>query len=450
MKIKPVTRIVKANALTNPDPAYVSMCGGPANQEPFRAVRSEDFNDSATMEADMKLKKKAASSTVAAIAQKGHGVMQFQFDKSVFKTADDVTAWMDEGGYSEYEIVERAKMFEIVDENGRFEVGSIERVDGPVDGVVAFVGKLTEVQDEEEPADDATVTKADELSPPPRKRSSVPAEEPAAVEEPAVEAPAVEAVAEEPAAGEEAVVEKADEVVAEEEPAVEAPVSEGMGHLLLGDELAKRVDAILANPLFAGAVTTRKSCLSSYVVSDIACAISSMRYLIADADYTGLGDTAVAALKTATLAAIDALSAVAAQFSTEVAEMLATKSETVTKSADEPATEEAPVAEPVADEPADNAEATETVAEQVAKAVAEAMAPVNEALAAAQAEASEARKTAEAAQNELAARVEADASLHQSRKAADEIDPPAPAAVKTERCAASTSMLSAFGSRHAR
>ena len=447
MKIRPITRIVKANALTNPDPAFVSMCGGPANQEPFRAVRSEDFNDSATMEADMKLKKKAASSIVAAIAQKGHGVMQFQFDKNVFKTADDVTAWMDEGGYSEYEIVERAKMFEVVDENGRFEVGSIERVDGPVEGVVAFVGKLTELQDEEEPAVDATVTKADELSPPPRKRSSVSTEEPVVVEEPAVEAPTVEAVAEEPAAAGEAVVEKADEVVAEGE----APAaSEGMGHLLLGEELAKRVDAILANPVFAdSAVKTRKS-ISSYVVSDIACAINSMRYLIADADYTGLSDEAVSLLKSATLTAIEALVAVAAQFSTEVSEMLASKSETVTKSADEPAPVEAPVAEPVVDEPVDTAEVTETVAEQVAKAVTAAMAPVNEALAAAQAEASEARKTADDARNELAARVEADASQHQSRKAADEIDPPAPAAVKTERCAASTSMLSAFGSRHAR
>jgi hypothetical protein len=447
MKVKAVTRRLNAIRLSDPTPddQAVAIVGGPSNQSPFRAVRSDETIQAPTETEDMKIKRSASS--VAVIAQRGHGVMQFQFDKAVFRTAGDVTAWLDAGGYSDYTVEETAKRFEVSDGDTRFETGTVERTDTGTDGVVAFVGKLsdqsgtTDEPSEEpaavvEPVADAVVeepvARSTEINPPLRERVSLSAENNADVTDvqPVATIPAGNGTEDERASG-----------------------------IVMSDDLVARVDTILANPDVATVLAQRHSGhVSSYVIADIASVVSSLKYLVNDADYTGIDDASVANLKTAALSALSALAAVANQYVAEVSQVFRAQAETQVQRTDASTTVEPAPAEPAT--PAVEAPAADAndVEAMVARSVAAALAPVNDQIGtltqraeAAETEAREAREAAEAAKRELAERVEADSNRSQSRRAADDVDPPVvETAVKTERCQASRSMLSAFGSRHAR
>lgn len=449
MKIRPISRVMTATALTNPDPSFVSVCTGPANQTPFHAVRSDDsINADVKPETDMKIKRSKAASAVV-IAQKGYSVMQFAFDKNVFKTADDVNKFLADGGYEQTEMSETAKSFEVSDASGtKFEVGTTEVIRNAVPGVTAYVGKLAGATDEDQIVEDAepaapegtseVTQKADETTPrpdvAPRARTRTGEEAPTAPAEP--EAPA------EPAAP----------AVEEPAPAAEpeaAATGCTTGTCEIEPELAQKIDAILAeHPVVAKKI-------SGYTISDLASVISNLRYIVGDADYSGIDDATVSNLKASAKSALAAMVSLVAQYSTEMTTVFKTDGTTVVRS-------DATVEEPAA--PAATTETTEPapdIAALVAKAVSEAVAPLaqqitdaNAAATAAQTEASEARARAETAEANLAARVEADESRTQSRKAADDLDPPVSTTTtsteKAPRSRASSRLLESFGSRHSR
>lgn len=464
MKIKPIKKTLTATALTDPDPSFVSICKGvgPANQEPFRAIRTEV---PATPEeaAPMKMSKAKASSAVAALAQTGFGVMQFQFDKSTFKTAEEVTQWLTDGGYSDFEIVERAKTFEVNDEDGRYEVGSVTPVPEAAPGVKAFVGKISgdeQVTEGEPAAATDTVEKTDEtpeakeavektetverpeIDPAPRQRAAPAKDE--AVAETTEAAPSADATAE----GGAAAAAKTDEPVAGADEGVggataEQPVATERTDEVVTDETEisaetrAKIDAIVEQ---AGPTVAKR--VSSYDLSYMADVLCCLRYLVLDADYSGFDEATVKSLKAAAKQALDAFVGAAGTFATEYA--------TATKTAaEEPAVvEEAPAAPAATATKTD--EAPVDLAALVQKAVADAVAPLNERVERAEKDASEAREEASVARSELAERVAADEARSQSRKAADDLDQVDAPAVKKERCRASTNMLSAFGSRHTR
>lgn len=423
MRIKPIKRTLTATALTNPDPSFVSMVGGPANQTPFAVVRSDDTIEAPPApETDMKLNRLKASTSVTAIVAKGHGVMQFQFDKGVFKSASDVETWLTAGGYEGYTVIEKASRFEVEDDATRFEVGSVVRIDA-ADGLAAFVGKVAGYSAEDEaPAEEPPVAvvaepegtqKAVDIDPPARQR--------------AVAAPVAEA--EQPVA-----------VI----PAGNGTEDERASGLVMSDDLVQRLDAIsTAHP------TSHVKKVSGYTICSIVDVTRTLRYLVSDADYDGIETSAVDALKAAAISSLEALTGVVAQYTTEMSNVFdgavgVTKAQRSEAEPEAPASVEAPVA------------AVPDVAEIVRAAVAEATAPMAAQIEAATAastkavdEAREAVARAEQAERDLAERVEADASRSQTRKGADDLDTPAPSAQPATRCRASQTMLSAFGSRHA-
>lgn len=509
MKIRPVTQKLTATALTDPDPSFVSMCKGvgPANQEPFRAVRSED-PEAPEEAAPMKMSKaKASTNAVAALAQKGHGVMQFQFDKTVFKTAEDVTAWLEDGGYSDYEIAERAKSFEVNDEDGKYEVGTIQPIDA-AEGVRAFVGKISgEEQVEDGEPEGETVEKTDDtdadlgagnrpdIDPAPRAKAGNDKKPAAGDEEedeeeaskgaggscsgkpkkkdedgdaaPAPEGEDAEKVEAEKHGGKKKPItddDKKAETDDEDEKAKMKPKKKGDDEPVeLTDEQAEELRTKMAEAMDGLPMETRKH-IHPYIVSDIGSAIATLKYIILDADYTGLDAIVVSNLKTAAIAAADAMVAVANQLKGEIAEFVAQKTEELEAAVKEAkaktdgeqrVSEEAEddtAAPEQADEGADKDAAQKTTAEDdpMEARLAAMEAKFEARVKAAEDKADAATAKAEKAEAELAERVAADEARSQSRKAADNFDLPEEEKKPAQRCQASTTMLSAFGSRHAR
>ena len=133
MRVKPISRTIKANALTNPNPSFVSQVKAGANQKPWRAVKMDAAVPVETPEdVSMKIKptQKTSNAIVAAVAPKGYGVMQFEFATEQFADEAAVKAWMDAGGYEDYTVTTTKSGFEVVDDAGRFIAGSVSKIDG--------------------------------------------------------------------------------------------------------------------------------------------------------------------------------------------------------------------------------------------------------------------------------------------------------------------------------
>ena len=449
MRVKPISRSIKATALTNPNPSFVSQVKAGANQKPWRAVKMDAAVPVETEEDDMKRKptqKTAGSAVVAAVAPKGYGVMQFQFAKSEFADEAAVTAWMDAGGYSDYEITATKSGFEILNDEARFLTGSVSKIDGFSKGVSAFVGKLTDPDadpDAVEEAGDAaeTAAKAAEaiaegqsptIDPPARTRAPAeePAPEPEAVEPTVVaETPAdisapAEPVAEvippeQPAE----VVEEVQPVAAEPAPAATPPVEQ--------TEAEKAATIIVR----ADQALREKGVYEASRLGEI---VNSLGWIVYDAEYTGLSPETVTQIKAAANALLAAFMQAAQDAANDLTEVF--------KSAEERAKAAAPVVEPtpaIQKTPAD-------IAAIVAEAVKSAIAPLEARVTTAEGEATAAREETATAQRALSERVEADNARGQTRKGAE--DPVAPESTSKDaapRSQASKSILSSFGSRHA-
>jgi len=456
MKIKPIRRTIKATALTSPDPSFVSQVTAGANQRPYRAVKM----DAATVatpdnpEEPMKIKKKATA-TVDAIAPKGFGVMQFEFSKEKFADIAAVQKWMDAGGYTDYEITETGNGFEVGDDAGRFETGSVRKIDAPVEGLTVFVGKLSaealieEIDEPEAEGDDATTTESDDAA-----EGDVPEAEAAGDVDPPKRtrtAPPAEPEADAPAEGDDAPAAKADDAAEET-----AEAEKGKGGKKGGKDYKKKKDdqQVSEAPTGDGADDApaqpdepsdadrarsmveeieAKRTKGVYEAAELGKIVNQLGWIVYEADYSGMSDTTVSQIKSAALALLEAFRQAAVDAADELSEVFRSEAE-----------REAVTTERSANPPAP---ATETVdiAALIETAVAKAVAPFRE-------EAIEAKARAEKAEAELAERVEADNSRGQTRKGADTPDPEVSTqeqAGEKKRSRASNNILASFGSRHA-
>lgn len=151
MRIKPITRNVKAKALTNPFPSYVSLVKAGANQRPIRAIKMDGF--ASEENSDMKIQR--ADAKIAALITTGYDLVSLSFAKDTFADTAAVKAWLDDGGYSDYEIVDTKKGFEVVNGSARVETGTARKVQADT-GVSAFIAK-SHVEHEAAPAADTSV-----------------------------------------------------------------------------------------------------------------------------------------------------------------------------------------------------------------------------------------------------------------------------------------------------
>lgn len=470
MRVKPISRTIKANALTNPNPSFVSQVRAGANQKPWRAVKMDAAAPAETPEDEsMKIKptKKSANAVVAAVAPKGFGVMQFEFAKADFDDQAAVDAWMEAGGYSDYTVTETAKGFEIVDDAGRFIAGSVSKIDGFAKGVVAFVGKLTnpDVAEEDQSGDPVETEKAATeaiaeavapvVDPAPRTRAGAPEGD----EQPEAEAPAGEIVAPaadvvEPttvadtASAISAPAEPVPGVIPTEQPAAE-PVAEPAAPAAPTVEVTVQPGAAPeaaptgAPPAAAqrAAEVAIRSVLDQnprtkgvYEATSLGEIVNRLAWIIYDADYTGLSEETVTKINGAALALLDAFMQAATDAAEELAEVFGVPEQDTAAARSDQAAPETPV----------------DVAALVAEAVSKAIAPLEARVITAESAVTEANEATATAQRELSERVEADNARGQTRKGAD--DPLAPESTSnapTPRSQTSKSMLSAFGSRHA-
>ncbi|KRW94349.1 hypothetical protein [Paracoccus sp. MKU1] len=155
MKRSPTTKHVKARALTDPKPAFVSLVKAGANQRPFRTIKSVAPEAS---EADAIPKEKTMSKGIS--AREGFDIVSLRFTGAAFATEEAVRSWLTEGGYSDYALKAVDGGFEVENTNAQFEEGSVEKVDGAVDGVTAFVGKLAKPEEVEKTEEETTAEAA--------------------------------------------------------------------------------------------------------------------------------------------------------------------------------------------------------------------------------------------------------------------------------------------------
>lgn len=180
MRVKPIQKSIVAIALTNPHPNFVSQCAAGANQRAFTRIKKLDVgalevstgqNEGTTMTAKSQISKKAGAEATVGVTT-GFAVKQFAFSSDHFATKEAVAAWLDDGGYVDYEVVETAKGFEVTNDVDQFEVGSMSAISDATPGVSVYVGKLIPVDPDAviESADDLVAKAA--LSPPARVRGA--------------------------------------------------------------------------------------------------------------------------------------------------------------------------------------------------------------------------------------------------------------------------------------
>ena len=427
-----------ARALTNPQPSFVSLVKGGANQTPFKTVKADIAVAVAPAEENTEMK---VQRSIEGVAPRGFGIMQLEFAKSTFKSADDVTTWLEKGGYSDFTIVETALRYEVTDTETKFQTATVTKIDSGAAGVTAFVGKLATEDDQsgaeaeadgEDPAVTATKAAAKPAAtptatPPAAAAADVPAEpvaevvaEPAAevIEQPVAAEPAAEP---EVVAAPEAVAEPAAEPAADAgEPAAEHVPSDMAG---ISVERSAEIDALITA---LGGVKVSK--VSGYDLSYMAEVLNCLRYLVTDADYSGYDEGTVKSLKTAAKAALEGFMGAAATFAGEYT--------TVTKNA-------APAEVTVEEVP--------DTATLVSEAVERALAPLTAALTGITSKVDEVREEVTATKSSLDERVSSLENRGQTRKASEQpdvIDNSKPTtAVRSD---ASTRMLASMGSRHAR
>lgn len=235
-----------ARALTEPQPRFVSMVKGGANMRPWRKVKTDlrdlhpepEQKDTAMT---VKTAKTETETQAPAGVPEGFDIVRLSFGKTQFETEDAVKAWLDEGGYADYEIEDTGEAFEVANKGAEFADGSEEVIHSPVEGLTVTVGQVTGQVEAEK-----TDKNASDVQPVATKT----AEQPDAAE---------------------------------------------------GAEVAKQ-DTDEAVPAQKGI----------YEVKELSYMLNDLRWLVNEADYSGISDETVADLKTAAQSLIKALAAVQA------------------------------------------------------------------------------------------------------------------------------------------
>jgi hypothetical protein len=295
-----------AVALTDPQPNFVSLVKAGANMTPFKAVRA-----AVEVEGDDEMKVTRSSD---------HGIASFTFSKEVFKTEAEVKAWLDAGGYEDYEIVSKDDAFFVAGEEGLSEEVQLVEKDGVTTAVApraVETEKDAEVEAVEatEAASSVVVTVKEEAEVEAVADASEGASEPEAVEP-------VETA-------------KSDEEV---------------------NPVANSIERLVAKGMKQPEVREKDTFTMSWL-GDLASNVASLYY---NADYLGIDEGAAASLKIAGMALLDAFATVSdetvaelgAMFAAEDAEDAATKSEepVAETEAEEIPAEEAPAEEAPVDE----------------------------------------------------------------------------------------------------
>lgn len=153
MKIRPTEKSFKARALTDAQPSFVSLVRAGANQRPFKVVKM-DPDAIEPQENDMTEETQKSEQEAALAVGNGYGIVAIRFSGEDFDSETKVKAWLDEGGYVDYEITSKDDGFE-VNSGLDFELGSVRRTD-PRTGLQVFVGKLTSPIEVEKSNDEQT------------------------------------------------------------------------------------------------------------------------------------------------------------------------------------------------------------------------------------------------------------------------------------------------------
>lgn len=145
---------VKARALTDPDPSFVTLCKGGANQRPFRAVKMDPqlvAEGSSSKKEDHPMSKKTI------VPPEGFDIVSLKFTGDAFADQAAVEKWLKDGGYEEYDIAQDEGGFIVLNKFADFEAEGQEEVEGTIPGLTVVVGKLkVEEVAERTPAENAT------------------------------------------------------------------------------------------------------------------------------------------------------------------------------------------------------------------------------------------------------------------------------------------------------
>jgi hypothetical protein len=278
---------MKAKALTNPTPEFVSQVIAGANQEPYRAVKMDGVDDIAALFATQELTMKDA---VTKAKSSGHDIAQLVFKGGEFTDRAKVDAWLKEGGFEGYEVSEKAGKDEEPTEYTvtstvlKFETGSIKKVKGQVDGLFVFVGKTEVGEVVEKTADEIAAEAAAATN---DKGSTV-----------VVKADDVVVTIETATVIEASKIVDGDKAKDEEIVATVAPVEiVAKADDVADTERRAKVDAAV------GELRTK----GIYDVSRIGSILSDLSWMVYDAEYSDLPDDAVAAIKSGANSLIDAM-----------------------------------------------------------------------------------------------------------------------------------------------
>jgi hypothetical protein len=187
MERKPVTRIARVKALTNPLPLFVSMVTAGANQTPYRTVKADSR---------VRVNKKEWAPMLKALKADGHDIKQLFFPSDKYNLST-VQKWLQEGGYEAAEPQETDHGFTVTSAKS-FAEGTERTVDLDND-VQVTVAMLSDA------AEQAAVAKAEgDEKPTPKATDAHSSVQPVAKADdaqPAAEQPADEAGAKEAEAG---------------------------------------------------------------------------------------------------------------------------------------------------------------------------------------------------------------------------------------------------------
>ncbi len=151
MKRNPVEVEISARALTEPRPQFVSLVKAGANQRPFWAVRADlsagDGGDTQKQETAMNI-------------ADGHDIAQLDFATAEFPDEAAVRAWLDKGGYEDADITKTKDGFSVENTTVEFEAGSISKIEEAVKGLTAFVGRIAVEEKIEKTAEELAAEQA--------------------------------------------------------------------------------------------------------------------------------------------------------------------------------------------------------------------------------------------------------------------------------------------------
>lgn len=133
MRVEGKTKSTTARALTNPRPSFVSLVKAGANLTPFVVTKAEGEEDMTTAIPRRRRVVKTTSEDalghpLKAVKTEGVAIAAISFSKSdAFKDEGDVKNWLDDGGYTDYEIAATDKGWSVVNKSDEFE-GALKTV----------------------------------------------------------------------------------------------------------------------------------------------------------------------------------------------------------------------------------------------------------------------------------------------------------------------------------